>query len=1697
MSKQNEVTCILPDYVLETTLASVLRYEEDRAAKTKVAVINARKWDLPLPDEHSLSVRMDWSGVLYFDDAALLQLILVQHLLLKSGVNVTHFTDGTPAQRRLPTVQEQTFPCKPHVLRQLGAVGYTTQWVSERFGGSPDEVYRLSIVNHLRELGPLERQHSILPIIACQSEHGLTRWSTEDQAIRRYEDDAAMGLFVQQDGTSIPQCKLIASGEFGHLVVRQCRKNVVEHAKPWNLALSMARIVRLRDINQDWNLDPAEWLDRSSTPLAHVLSTVSEDTPVLDIMTLDDGSGISETLETTWMSHTLNVSDAWTRVDRLVTEDWPRDAVILEFSVDKDGSRKTAASRSSEQPGLSRIREIAARDQGELEVTSGRYRIVHEKNLEPKWTEPRRLLNNGTAVRLVVPLQDQAVSDTARRIPRTSASVLVGRAFEDVEDAENPVHIICLHQLWSATLDKHATELESPKAETAANGASVSTGSSSTHGNGSIEAKIETLTDLIRERLDDPPATARVAVLDWAELPWDEHQASCFLEKMRDAESDGHGFRLPVVHINVPWGLLVLSRRAVRKYCSVPPLPTCIFLENGSGCVWLGLAVPENKCRLSHFVSRPVMLGLFGDHESYDEQFLRLTFTSLLEGRGGVARKHDVGVNGRALAREYLGRCRLFKEREERDYSDGTMRPSGTFDPVVSLKDLRGAIAATFIATLRKALESDACAFPSKADAKGKRGRSRRDLLVRLPNGCLVERYYRCDGLLDYVPKPPHSLPGADTSLPQIRFRDELAAHLVDVAREIESHTPGRFDIVISCTSPTHWFVHQIADRLSDTRHQCAHFVAKRASTVRNEFEMFRTKRGAKALVFTDVVSTGYLASGMLSVLKSKGIKIAGLIALVDTRTLAETAETAAKGDPLASIDRENRVVFVHMPVKKRRTGQATWRIDPETLEPQEVSEDTDWTESLAGVGALAVPGQGAADWLVDFAALRHKHYNHGGHHSEFVCDVKRLFVRPEIRTTVGGRLNLYIRRNSIDLVVYPNHSNAYMMADMLREICGSDKEAPATQVALCRHATGPRAYVLPPTTQVAKPKKVLLLDDGFVTGGTMRSLIAAVLLRHPGCKEIHVVVFSNEAMPAQTRYWTSVGAGSPLALCGQKRGRGAFLAPKFHFSSFVSLPHPTFTEEGCPLCRRQRDFQVYSRDQGRTIHEREFYRSWAASLLPTDLDHASQDITTESPVDFGSISRSHRAASRTALAVAKFDILLQRESGLDELVRTACQDDYPTHVRIHCLRSLLHLGRNTLGGRHYEAVWQRLLETIGDSETTLRQRLLAVKACVWEQTDSPLFSQFCELLQAAAAHLGDPLILGGVIAYARLAFPPGHYLPPWGKMMVSGEIDKILVVVGDADVRAGLTILRNLLTGTPATGLGAGVVRLKKALLPRQGHSNARDDIKRLSEQLSCLKAQRSPDEKLLRAIPSVAMRLVDEFADLDKAARVALSHETIQSAKAWESSLDAAYSRLTPFRHLMEIDLTADPKLVKTATSEAISALAHLRSVWFASEKGYVRRLLRPFFQFLLPEIEEAIAFGEREFAEDHQGHRVVHDVSDFRDGGGMGIEVLCHPRPLARVLHNVVSNIWKHVVPWSIDHDQETIVKWTYRPSQRRAGICVTDNGPGLPEGIDLFQGDGGHATLKPQIEEYDAMYDVFSTPKEGTEVVLTLHSRRISR
>jgi len=1578
--------CKLPKYLTESTLYSAIHFQPTSNVKPEWLIIKDKKWELPLLKKDKAVIRFNWEKVVYFDDSTLLQLLLIHHQLIRIGLKVTHFPSNTNEQNfSKKGTHRKKIRLRPHVFRQLYAVGYFKQWIAEDFLAPINEAQRLSSITPVLDIGPLNLQHEILPIISCQSEHRLLQGSTEDIAIRKYEEDIAIKKFIgttsSSTSSSTEQFQIVASGEFAQLILGQCRKNVIEHADERMRAMSLVRVFRAENFKSDWGLNIDECKQDAKTTLLDFIGTLSEDVPVLDIITIDDGCGIHKSLSLTWSEHILSQTAAYMRVVSSINADWPLEAQTIEFAFDKNGSRKSKEWRSIEDSGLNRIDTLVSNYGGLVELTSGNDRVVHTANEKPSWNRVDRPWQRGTLIRILFPLRETEVTQHTSQRPKTDGSVIVSADFSDSKQTGVPseIHIISFRELWDETYSKNASIMSASSNQKVGELTKFSAKRFS-ESQDSPQTIMKTIFPLLRKRIEHLADYVKLAILDWAELNVSEHDTSRFFEYLRESFMNGHPFRIPCIHINFPKELLILAKQAIDQLSEDPPIPTCLYVEGGAKWQWIGISVHPSSCDVTDYVLGQPYRNPTGDPESYDEQYIRTVFDSIFTGTRRIP-KFEVSLEARIKLLDYIEFSSLFFEEESYDISTGDSARSANFRPIVSLDKIQRKISETFTMKLREAIVSDACAFPpsSQKSLKNRGRRKKKPEYVKLPNGRIVSVFYRCEGLLYHgqkVSEPERS----NKSPARIWFRDSLANYLVDVAKEIESHSPGQFDIVVSCTSPTHWFVHQLADGLSDSRHSCGHFVAKTRRTFRQEFNKLRLNKNMKALVFSDVISTGRLVGTIIDTLKAADVKVEGLIVIVDTRTAEERGPNTIDGKFLSLIDQRNQAFLVRLPVEKMEGVEPKWRINSETLEPVEIRTQLDWKEGFSGMGELAVSGEEVIRWLRAFGAFHHGHYKHGNRHSEFVCDVKHLFQRPEIQMYVGARLQLYIRTHEIHLVVYPNHSNAYILGRMARDLFESEETCPPHQVALCRDFSGERTYILPMGATYHDPKRILLLDDGIGSGATLRSMISACIKAYPRLEEIHVVVFSNEMTPNNSDFWKLIGV--PERMSGQKgkRRKRHFSKKGFHFNSLISIPIPWYIEDNCPLCIRQREFERNSRDDNRSNYEREFYRRWESNLAFRDLYHDPDDISFHLLKDRISIQRAQTQRSKHALEVAKFFIKIKKGSRLDNLVYDLQIMDMPDKVKIPCLKNMLSLRGSVLSEEDEKTIWNRMIEIINSGNTDHSDRLSAIRALIWEQASPPTAENFWELLKGSAPHLADPDILGGTLAFGRLAVKPGKYLPPWDKKKSLEELDQIAADVRDEGASKGLAFVKNWFSRViEAPSIGGSLLDLKRALEELPGHINTLGEIDKLEEYLWQIGDDPKLEGDRLKQLESTTHSVIHSFERIERAARALSYYSRGLEENIDQDAFDELRSRLSEIRKLFDLHgFISDKKRIQSTVAAAGSAVQFLKSMWFSQPRGYIRLLIESHFHSLLKTVNHAISRAKSRFSSQYPGIIVKNELA-----------------------------------------------------------------------------------------------------------------------
>jgi len=1630
------------------TLAKVLAVHS--SGSSDVVTVASEELDLSLDSREGTRIHLDWSKVLFFDDAALLELLLGCHHLLGKGVSISHFGPSRTRGKARKRSKRAQAPFPDHVYRQLIAVGYFRLWMSDVFGASENEILRLSSMSPLTSLGPLPSQQQVLPIVCCHDEYSVSESSSEEATIRQYEDAIAAEGFVESAEELHGKSQLVVSGEFGYLVLRQTRDNVVEHASlnGGGLALSTARIFTKAGFEQAWGLSYEELQERTvKAGVRTFLDRLDEHTPILDMVTADNGRGISASLGKTWYKHTLERSEAWDYVNSIADGTWSEEARIIEFAIHEDGTRKTEDWRSKETSGLDNIDRLIEEHAGYLEITSGISRILHTHRHRPHYSRAYSVQESGTLVRTIFPLLMRCEAEGPRRSRRAAARALLSYS----SDAPPSIATTSLREVWDdlrREFDRGEDRIPH------------------------LDSNPRVVERLVK-RLNSHDEKVRLALVDWAELQWTDHQYSLFLETvLREIRSDR--VHLPIVFVNVPEEILVLAPRASSLFSDQPRVPICLFMEDGVRRHWLGLSEPTFAPLIDTFIDPSRRrLGINGEMESEADQFLRCVFDAILSGEqkpSTLKRFTDPSVVAETI--RLLDSCPLFEESTIRT-GTGEELPTRQYYPIVPLEAIEGEIAKTFTRQLQVALQSEACAFPPRPTG---RARGKNESVV-LPSGRVVDRYYHSDGLLDF----PASSAAVDPDAgpwPQVAFRRRLAEHLVDLAREIESRASNRFDLVISCTSPTHWFVHQIADGLSGNGRTVGHLVARSRADFRQELAERGFKRGANALVFTDVISSGRSARTMIQAAKESGLVTSGFIALADCRSQEEKTHDTDTSDPQRGVPVESRVVLVqNLPAMQVSDRKPQWRVDPETLEPIPLSASKEsWEAAFGGTGELAEDGEEVVRWLTFFSALRFGHLEHGGRDSTFLCDVRRLFQHQEVRNTVGARLRYYVLRHGIDLIVYPNHSNAYMMVEMFRGFYPAGIGGPRIQMALCRTRDGERNYVLPLGTTELERGNVLILDDGAGSGATIRSLITAAMRRFDHVASIHIVVFSNELPSGHRAFWETMSGEAWKRRSKSRRRQRTPQEIHLRFSSFMTLPLRSFPSKMCPICAKYRSLKREANDRTRSFFERDFLDSWRITLERSDLYHDPDGNPTDLSRESRSALKALGRETHEALQLARFEIALQSNSSNERLLIEACSSKASARVQIGRLESLLLARQHYLSAEETNRARQKLLDLLAEPSRSLLDRLAILQALITERVTGCSLQEFEQVLGAAVHELAEPLILGGILRFARQSATKGSNTPDWDRDELRNAFESVSSITSDPSVLTHLQVLSSWLEGSRGQSIGACARYLREAILDREAHSGPRSAIRELYETLeSAEKHHEHPQEsmeRLRRTIPPV----LDLMQGMEGAASTLLpsTGEIVRSDDI--ARIQHQRTRLERLWH--ELNQDSHGATWKDSLSKRRTDLAGFEGTWL---DGHVRTLIQPFWQPIAAALQDAIERADEVKLKDYPLRKVNHtftpSLKTMTD-----VDVLLDSPLLSDTLQNMAANIRKHVIP-EIKDGQEVEANWQLSVQRKRLRITLCNSGPIMAENPDYFHEDGGNQKVRRRIKDFGGRYSVKTDPESG--------------
>jgi hypothetical protein len=982
-------------------------------------------------------------------------------------------------------------------------------------------------------------------------------------------------------------------------MLQQLRRNVQEHSRPDGglaIGLAIARVWTKRSLSDEWGLTETLETQLLRTwgrePIPSLLRHIG-DRGILQISVVDNGPGIPSTLseahealvaKTEWdlfqsskrLHYTNKAFDerfegpaSWTDVK----------ARLIAFAMDELGTSKT--DRPPEVKGLEYLRlDAVIKMGGELIIESDKASVGFITS-DQCYGQPRQVILNwcqkgGTGVCFAVPMNPVVGSDDVRKTAPFAA-----RFGANLENGSKADRIIVKDLLRIQNSSGKANE--------------------PTHSNCEVFAKeILKMIQLPEYEADIPKLREMgLLIIDWGEMPDSKNAKNVFhfifVTIAKGLSQIEAGRMRPFIFANLPLGLCGLLGKAVKMYSHLDnPTPICAFVAEQNEPFWLGLdsdnLIPE---KLRNQVLFGLRRKITDRKENCTEAFLRDCFANLLVNAKAVRPADNaVLVNIRVSSRGEIkqspafsrlnilfSRCSLL--REQTRSVDGQLVPTGSYEPVFCFQEIADAVHDLFLNVFHETFtRPPICFIPG-----GRNG-------VRLPHSNkVVARYFRSDALVD------------------CSIATELVQELASIALGIATKLPGgRIDWVVSCTSPLHWFVHRIVDSLSECGMNCSHHIFSSYEAIPYSLEDIDMRPGEIVLVFTDVISSGQTASRMADSLVNRfGVKMAGLIALADTRTIEDRKQNSKLDDHFG----DAIICLYNEPEPHRADLFPNYYVHPETVVPKRVTTSSPIKEffehNFSGTGTLIEnhayfsSAKRTLDVMKSLGAVHFGHFQHGSHHSEVFVDVEAIFACRDYRNLIVTALFQYIIKNDIRLVLYPSHSSAYMLVDDLKQRFMPD-ELNVKFIIACRTFRGARgtSYALTPFSPNSDPEwpkysgsGVLILDDAVCSGATAESIMAelarvdrnyydrgsATLTHaHEPNFSVHVVAFLNRLPRVTGDFWG---------------GLSMVTADRVQFSTFVNMPLAADSSELCSQCRLEKKLG-HARDSVRyCLYAKEFLSWW------------------------------------------------------------------------------------------------------------------------------------------------------------------------------------------------------------------------------------------------------------------------------------------------------------------------------------------------------------------------------------------------------------------------------------------------------------------------------------------------------------------------
>jgi signal transduction histidine kinase/orotate phosphoribosyltransferase len=1248
----SEQTVVLPQFITDYSMSTQLKQQFPNYLSKQCGVDR---------------VTFNWSDVCFFDDYALIKLILIQKRLRSSGTRVSN--RGFILHAHTANIQA--------VIRQLWIVGLPEIIASGHIATRNILIETLEDESELLESDPLAGHRpnkaitSAIPMLFCHERKHFAAGSREEKYVDTFTRSS-----LRPSGSSVFAWDLVENREFRHYILQQLRRNVQEHSQSFGLAI--VRVWTNLTLSEEWNLSQETinklYTNLAGNPLYQLLQGVGQSHGLLQISVVDDGIGIPNALEGIHdqllkkpiqgelLSQSercrYNIEELDSRfVDPANWKD--NKARLLAFATDKFGTSKMDRP-PEEVKGLRYLREQATIAKGgalAIESDGVSVRDFSSKRLfgtpgpvQFKWCE-----KGGTGIDIAIPMElVEAESKANSQIPYSAIPITSADSGLSAER----IKIIELLSKFSPNVNvgqiKQQAYFECAKA---------------------ILTKIrlpgiEDEIDVLRRY--------KLLIVDWSDLPESKRIFHYILVEIAKglADIDARQMR-PFIFADLPLGICGLIGVAINRFSKGDrPTPILAFTAEQSEPFWLGLD-SENSLptELRQLISCELKRKISDRRENRAEAFYRDCLGRLLssqETTGPASALILSRVNSYAyseiqktalFARLVLliNRCSLLREERGRSRDgSGDMPYTGRYISVFNSEYIVTKVHELFLDEFRVVFTNPPVCFMPKNKKEG----------ISLPHSKrVVARYFRSDALVDN----PISI--------------ELTQKLTDIALGMALQAPNeRIDWVVSCTSPMQWFLHRIVNGLAEYGKDCSFCVFESYEAILEAtFDKIGIHPGENVLVFTDVIASGKLAFRMADTLKENfKSRIVGLISLADIRTAEDRK----------SIDLENvyggRIVCLfNEPEPNRGDLSAAYYVHPETVVPKRKTNTSPYIEffeqNYGGSGPLiqdhlyfSYPKR-TLEFAISQGAIRYGHFQHGSHHSEIFVDVEKILALREYRNLLVTSLFRYVIEHDIHLIVYPSHSSAYLLADDLKQrFSGADQLV--RFVIACRTFKGTQqtSYAL---TQFApdpdkkwmdlSDKSVLILDDAVCTGVTVESIVAEISRIERNYYEtidpfstsatksnfsVHIVAFLNRLPRTTGDFWT---------------GLHSITSGKIQFSTFFRMPLATDSKSLCKQCRLEKNLRRAKESAKYCMYSREFL-SWWIHRNTIVSAHGKADMFVPSPQHFNAEEAFCISGYLTAIERGGYKLIMHTLLDVEMAIEVR-KTSVPVRVHVRARAAFIH----------------------------------------------------------------------------------------------------------------------------------------------------------------------------------------------------------------------------------------------------------------------------------------------------------------------------------------------------------------------------------------------------------------------------------------